>query len=105
MPVFFAFDCRIAAHCKLASILKGVDERVKANITEFQTPTGAKGNILNPRDWIGLILGGFMLLATFGIAQNVARTVTNRFPIVDTNIEKPWVNMPAPAATNSEVVY
>lgn len=75
-----------------------------ANMTEFQTPTGAKGNILNPRDWVSLILGGFMLLATFGIAQNVARGVTNKLPMIDTNIERPWTNPPMAPKVSNEIV-
>lgn len=75
-----------------------------ANLTDFKTPTGQSGNLLNPRDWIALILGGFVLLATFGIAQNVSKAVTNRFPIIDTQIEKPWTNPPVVMKQSTEIV-
>jgi hypothetical protein len=59
------------------------------NVGDFQTPTGAKGNLFNLKDMWGLILGGFVLLFTFATAQNLARKASDRFPMLDTSVENP----------------
>jgi hypothetical protein len=71
-----------------------------AKLGEFQTPTGAKGNILNPGDWLGLIVGAVVLIITFAVGQNLAGKVGSRLPI-DTRIDQPW-DIPAPVVVNNE---
>jgi hypothetical protein len=61
-----------------------------AKLTQFTTPTGGKGNILNPMDWLGYILGAMVLIITFAVGQNFANKVGGRVPGVDATIEQPW---------------
>lgn len=61
-----------------------------AKATDFQLPTGAKGNILNWKDWSGLILGGLALIVSFATAQNLASWLGGKAKFIDTNIEKPY---------------
>lgn len=58
-------------------------------LTDFQTPTGASGNLFDITSWTSLILGTIMLLVTFGIGQNLAQKLNGKGPI-DTDIEQPW---------------
>lgn len=61
-----------------------------AKLTDFKTPTGTKGNILNPGDWISLILGGVVLIFTFAASQNVAKLVGGKVPYADSTIDPLW---------------
>lgn len=70
-----------------------------AKLTDFQTPTGAKGNLLDPSSWLALILGSAVLLITFAMGQNVASKISGRVPMLDSTIEKPYVDRPAPVQT------
>lgn len=54
---------------------------------EFQTPTGAKGNILNPGDWLSLLIGAVVLFLTVAMGQRMAAGIGGKFPVVDGNIE------------------
>lgn len=63
------------------------------NLLDFQTPTGQRGNVLNPMTWLSFILGTVFLLATFSIGQNVAKKVSNKLPAIDTQPE-PIFNAP-----------
>lgn len=60
-----------------------------AKLTDFQTPTGAKGNILSVSSWVSMILGTVMLFVTLGIGQNLARKVDGKGPI-DSSVEYPF---------------
>lgn len=40
-----------------------------AKLTDFTTPTGQKGNILQPSSWLPLITGAMMFLLTFSLGQ------------------------------------
>jgi hypothetical protein len=73
-------------------------------ITDFQTPLGAKGNILNPKDWVGLILGGVVLIASFAMAQNFSRAISRRVPAFDSSIEQPWSPAPVMSSFTEEVI-
>jgi hypothetical protein len=72
-----------------------------AKLTDFQTPTGAKGNILHPSDWLSLIVGSAVLFLTVGVGQHLANKVGSRVP--DTSINQPWQSAPAPAPTNQKI--
>jgi hypothetical protein len=63
--------------------------KIMAKLTDFKTPTGTTGNLFNPMDWLQLILGVIVLLATFGIGQNLANKLNGKGPF-DTEIEQPW---------------
>ncbi len=69
-----------------------------AKLGEFQTPTGAKGNILNPSDWLSLVVGAVILIITFALGQNLAGKIGGRLPI-DTTVDQPWA-VPAPVKVN-----
>jgi hypothetical protein len=72
-------------------------KKLVAKLTDFKTPTGTSGNLLNPMDWLQLILGVVVLLATFGIGQNIANKINGKGPF-DTEIEQPWKS-PTPVQT------
>lgn len=69
-----------------------------AKLGEFQTPTGAKGNILNPTDWLSLVVGAIVLIVTFALGQNLASKMGSKLPI-DTTIDQPWAS-PMPVKVN-----
>lgn len=69
-----------------------------AKLGQFQTPTGATGNILNPMDWLGLIVGAVVLIITFAVGQNLAGKVGSKLPI-DTQVDQPWAS-PIPVKVN-----
>lgn len=70
-------------------------------LTDFTTPTGISGNLFDISSWISLILGTVVLLATFGIGQNLASKVNGKGPI-DTEIEQPWKSPVAAVTGNTE---
>lgn len=43
------------------------------NLLNYQTPTGQKGNVLNPADWLSLLLGVFVFFAVLGTGQKIAK--------------------------------
>ena len=45
------------------------------NITQYQLPTGAKGNLLDLRQWWGLILGGAVEASTVDIAKEFTNLI------------------------------
>lgn len=61
-----------------------------AKLTDFETPTGAKGNLLNPMDLMKLVLGGVVFIFAFATAQNVAGKISGKASFIDTTIEKPY---------------
>lgn len=61
-----------------------------AKISDVKVPGVGSMNILNPRDWLSMILGIVMLIIVAATAQNVTRAVGNKVPMVDTSIEQPW---------------
>lgn len=72
---------------------------MKANILNFETPTGQKGNLLHPGSWIPLIIGTFVLLFTFSVGQKLGNVVHSKLPAVNTTPNSPWAPAaPAPAA-------
>jgi hypothetical protein len=71
--------------------IKGVFSLAK--LGQFESPTGAKGNVFDISDWGSMILGSFMLLLTFGIGQAFAQKVTGK--VTSAQIEQPW-STPAP---------
>lgn len=71
-----------------------------AKLTDFQTPTGAKGNILDPSSWISLILGSLVLIVTFALGQNVVQKLGSKVPFdttIDPLVKTPVVASSAPA--------
>lgn len=70
-------------------------------LTDFKTPTGATGNLLDPTSWLQLIIGAAVLLITFAMGQNLASKVSGKVPFVDSQIEKPYVE---PKAVNTNRV-
>jgi hypothetical protein len=73
-----------------------------AKLTDFKTPTGATGNLLNPLDWLGLIMGVVVLLATFGIGQNIANKLNGKGPF-DTELEPVFKNPIPPMSNDSGI--
>jgi hypothetical protein len=61
-------------------------------LTEFQTPTGAKGNLLSPASWLQLIIGSAVMIATFAMGQSFLKRVGTKLPI-DTQID-PIISVP-----------
>lgn len=61
-----------------------------AKLTNFTTPTGQKGNILDPKDWMSMILGVMVLLVTFALGQKFTGVLGEKASFVDTSIEKPY---------------
>lgn len=70
-----------------------------AKLTDFTTPTGVKGNILDVKSWAGMILGTVVLFATLGIGQNIAKKLDGKGPI-DTSVDYPFSNVPAPITSD-----
>jgi hypothetical protein len=73
-----------------------------AKLGNFESPTGAKGNITNVGDWGSMILGSFMLLITFGIGQAFAQKVTGK-ALHSAQIEQPW-STPTPIAATPQKI-
>lgn len=71
-------------------------------LTDFQTPTGATGNLLSPASWLQLIIGSAVLLITFAMGQNLASKIGGKVPFVDSQIEKPYVE-PRPVSAQNKV--
>jgi hypothetical protein len=69
-----------------------------AKITDFKTPTGASGNLFDITSWTSMILGTVVLLATFGIGQNIASKLNGKGPF-DTDLEPVFKN-PLPPMSN-----
>lgn len=68
-----------------------------AKLTDFKTPTGASGNLLNPMDWLPLIFGTVVLFITFAAGQNIAGKLNGKGGgFIDTSIE-PITKSQAPA--------
>jgi hypothetical protein len=63
-----------------------------AKLGDFKTPTGASGNILNPLDWLSMIVGAFVLIIAFATGQKLANGVGSKIPVVDSSIEQPWTS-------------
>lgn len=75
-----------------------------AKLTDFTTPTGAKGNILDPTSWFSMILGSLVLIVTFALGQNLVQKVGSKVPF-DTTID-PLVKTPmAASSAPSREVY
>jgi hypothetical protein len=73
-----------------------------AKMTEFVTPTGARGNLLSPSSWIQMILGVIVFLVAFAIGQNITQKASSKLPF-DTTID-PIVKQPIVAsATTAQV--
>lgn len=70
---------------------------------DFQTPTGASGNIFNISDWASLIVGAIVLIITFATGQHLANKMGGKLPGVDTQIEQPWVS-PVPVAQGKQKI-
>lgn len=75
-----------------------------AKLTNFKTPTGQTGNILNPKDWFSMVLGVMVLLITFALGQKFTSVVGEKASFVDTSIEKPY-NDPQPKPEGKGKVY
>lgn len=73
-----------------------------AKLTEFQTPTGAKGNILDPSSWVQMILGSAVLFLTLAIGQNVANRASGKAPFLDSRMDQPW-DTPQPTVKKDSV--
>lgn len=73
-----------------------------AKLTDFKTPTGATGNLLQPSSWLQLIIGSAVLLITFAMGQNLANKVGGKVPFIDSQIEKPYVT-PQPVSSQNKV--
>lgn len=76
---------------------------MKLKLTDFKTPTGVTGNLLNFGQLWQLILGSMVLLLTFAMGQNILGKLSGRVPFVDTQIEQPW-NSPQSAQPRKEVI-
>jgi hypothetical protein len=83
-------------------ILEGV---LCVKLTEFKTPTGQSGNILDPSSWWGLILGTVVLLATFTMGQKLGNAIGAKLPVVNTHPSQVFSPMAAPAASNPNTYW
>jgi hypothetical protein len=61
-----------------------------AKLGNFQTPTGAKGNVFDVSSWFSLIVGAIVLILTFALGQNLANRIGASVPGVDSSIDRPW---------------
>lgn len=61
-----------------------------ANLGNYKTPTGQTGNIFSIKDWVGLILGGIVLLVSFSTSQNVAKAISSRVGAIDSTPAYPF---------------
>lgn len=61
-----------------------------AKLTDFKTPTGVSGNILDPKVWLQLIVGSAVAIIAFAMGQNLANTVGGRAKFIDSQIDKPY---------------
>lgn len=73
----------------------------KSHITDFITPLGTQGNILNPMSWWGMILGTVFLLATFSLGQKVGNAVGGKVPLLSTHPQQPFSPMPTASPANT----
>lgn len=73
-------------------------------LTDFTTPTGVKGNILNIGQIWSLVLGTMVLIVTFAMGQNVANKISGRVPYVDGTIEQPWKNEQVKVEKQKQVI-
>ena len=64
-------------------------------ITEFVTPTGAKGNLLSVSSWLQLILGAFVFFIVLATGQKMVSYVPKN-PVLDTTFED-TINRPQAA--------
>lgn len=64
-----------------------------AKLGQFQTPTGAKGNIFSLDSWVSMIVGAVVLIVTFAIGQDLAKKIGGVAP-VDTTVDRPWKAVP-----------
>jgi hypothetical protein len=76
---------------------------VAKKLGDFQTPTGASGNIFNISDWASLIVGAIVLIVTFATGQHLANKIQGKVPGVDATIEQPWAS-PAPIVQSKQKV-
>ena len=74
-----------------------------AKLGNFQTPTGASGNVFNPGDWLGLIMGAIVLIVTFAAGQNLAGKLGSKLPI-DTTVDQPWQSPIVPKPNDRQKV-
>jgi hypothetical protein len=63
-----------------------------AKLTSYVTPTGMKGDLLNPTGIFQLVLGTVVLIFAIATGQNLAKKVNGKVPFLDTSIEKPYKN-------------
>lgn len=68
---------------------------------QFQTPTGAKGNVFDPTSWLSLIVGAIVLIITFALGQNLANKIGTSVPGIDGQIDRPW-SRPEPAVETNK---
>jgi hypothetical protein len=61
-----------------------------AKLGDFQTPTGAKGNVFRISDIGSLVLGAIVLIFTFAAGQNLASKLNGKAPFLDGQVEQPW---------------
>jgi len=67
---------------------------VSLKLAEFENPiTGKRGSLFDLAELWRLVLGVFVLLFVIAMGQNVARAVSSRVKVIDTNIE-PIINSP-----------
>lgn len=73
-----------------------------AKLLDFETPTGQKGNVLNPMSWVPLVLGTVVLLATFSMGEKLGSIVSGKIPLVNTRPQYPFAPtaQAAPASTD-----
>lgn len=59
-----------------------------AKLGNFETPTGAKGNVFEIGSWGSLILGSMIMILTFGIGEHFAARIQGKVPT--TQVTQPW---------------
>lgn len=49
---------------------------------EFTTPTGVKGDVTNPKDWLGLVIGAVIFFGIIGVGQYLLGVIRSKVPAV-----------------------
>lgn len=71
-------------------------------ITDFETPTGQRGNILNPMSWWSMVLGVIVFLATLSLGQKLGASLGAKTGgILNTNPQQPFLARPTPAPVSN----
>jgi hypothetical protein len=69
-----------------------------AKLTEFVTPTGQRGNLMQPMSLVPMILGGVVFLAILGAAGKLFGMVKGAAP----SVVRPWLGNGGPFVRDND---